>query len=231
MQITAPINWIYSPAVVNRKLPYLLLYIKSRFNSTTLPSLQPDIPIQVQYRTVRFTGSTSNSVTIYKVADGCLRVLDLIYGNGETIPGASYFLLNAIPLSNLDQIQTDAAQPTLDQSLFGPEPDHEWCYFYEKAELARQQSDWEQVVKLYDQAWKSGLSASMPVENLPFIEGLASVGNEEAALELTDRTTTVQKELCPAIYTLWDRVIQASPTQEFSLSEITTHLRQNGCKP
>jgi hypothetical protein len=231
MQITAPINWIYSPVVVDRKLPYLLLYIKSRFNSTTLPSLQPDIPIQVQYRTVRFTGSTSNSVTIYKVADGCLRVLDPVYGNGETIPGASYFLLNAIPLSNPDQIQTDAVQPKLDQSLFGPEPDHEWCYFYEKAELARQQSDWEQVVKLYDQARKSGLNASTPVENLPFIEGFLSMGNEEAALELIDRTTTAQKELCPAIYTVWERVLHTSPTQLFSLSKINTHLHQNGCKP
>lgn len=231
LQITAPINWMYAPSLTNRELSYLLLYIKSRINSSTLPSLQPDVPIQLQYRTVSFSGSTSNSVVIYKDADGCLRVLDDVYGNAETLPGASYFLLNAIPLSDPNQIQVGAPQPVLDKTLFGHEPAHDWCYFYEKAELARQQSDWEQVVKLYNQAQKSGLSASMPVENLPFIEGFAIIGQTDMALKLTDRTFKTQKELCPAIYTLWDRVLQTSPIQTLNASEINERIRQSGCKP
>jgi hypothetical protein len=231
MQITAPINWIYSSSINDRQLPYLLVYIKSRLNSSTLPSLRPDIPIQSQYRTVHFNGSTSNSVVIYKDADGCLRVLDPIYGNSQTVPGANYLLISAIQLSNMDRIQADAPQPRLDQSLFGPEPEHGWCYFYEKAELARQQSDWEQVVKLYDQAQQDGLSVSMPVENLPFIEGFGMIGQVDLALQLTDRTLEVQKDLCPAMYTLWERVLQTSSTRMFDASEINERIRQNGCRP
>jgi hypothetical protein len=230
LQLTAPLNWIYAPSLSSRKIPYLLLYIKSRINSSSLPSLKPEVPIQLQYRTVSFNGSTSNSVVIYKDADGCLRVLDEIYGNAETLPGASYFLLNAIPLSDPNQIQVDAPQPELDKTLFGSEPAHDWCYFYEKAELARQQSDWKQVVKLYNQAQKSGLSASMPVENLPFIEAFALVGQADIALKLTDHTVKTQKELCPAIYTLWDRVLQTSANKTFNKSEIYGQIRQSGCK-
>jgi hypothetical protein len=231
LQVTAPINWMYAPSLTERELPYTLLYVKTRINSPLLPSLKPDTPIQMQYRTVKFSSSTSNSVVIYKDADGCLRVLDDVYGNAETVPGASYFLLNAIPLSDPSQIQADAPQPVMDETLFGQEPPHNWCYFYEKAELARQQSDWEQVVKLYNQAQKSDLSPAMSVENLPFIEAFALVGQTDTALKLTDRTLKTQKELCPAIYTLWDRVLQTSPTQTLSAIEINEQIRQSGCKP
>lgn len=230
LQVTAPLNWMYAPSLASRELPYSLLYIKTRLNSSILPSLQPGVPIQFQYRTVPFTASTSNSVVIYKDADGCLRVLDPVFGNSETVPGASYFLLNAIPLSNPDQIQTNAPEPVMDRTLFGEEPEHGWCYFYEKAELARQQSDWEKVAKLYSQALKNDLSPSMPVENLPFIEAFAMVGQTDTALKLTGDTLKQQEDLCPAIYTLWGRVIQSLPMTEPNVSGIHEEIRQSGCR-
>ncbi len=228
LQLTAPLNWIYAPDLSGRDLPYVLYYLKTRFNSA---SIQADEPISLQYRTVNFNGSTSDSVVIYKEADGCLRVLDPIYGNAETVPGANIYLVNAIPLSNPDLIKTDAPALVLDKTLFGSEPAHDWCYYYTKAELARQQNDWEQVVKLYKDAQKDGFSASMPVENLPFIEGFALTGDTDTALKLTERTLKTQKDLCPAIYTLWDRVLQSSPGQPLNALEINEHIHQSGCKP
>ncbi len=228
LQLTAPINWIYAPDLSGRNLPYVLFYLKTRFNSA---SIQANEPIQLQYRTVNFNGSTSDSVVIYKEADGCLRILDPIYGNAETVPGANVYLINAISLSDPDLIKTDAPELILDKTLFGNEPTHDWCYYYTKAELARQQNDWEQVVKLYKDAEKDGFGASMPVENLPFIEGSALTGDTDMAIKLTERTLKTQKELCPAIYTLWDRVLKISSTQTLNVSEINEHIRQSGCKP
>jgi hypothetical protein len=228
LQLTAPLNWIYAPDLNERDLPYVLFYLKTRFNAA---SIKADEPIQLQYRTVNFNGSTSDSVVIYKEADGCLRVLDPIYGNAETVFGANVYLINAIALSNPDLIDTNSPDPVLDKTLFGDEPSHDWCYYYTKAELARQQSDWEQVVKLYNEAQSSGFSASMPVENLPFIEGLAITGQIDKALKLTEQTLKTQKELCPAIYTLWDRIFQSTSTQTLDSSEVNEHIRQSGCKP
>lgn len=223
LQLTAPLNWIYAPDLSDRELPYVLFYLKTRFNSA---SLKADEPIQLQYRTVNFNGSTSDSVVIYKEADGCLRVLDPIYGNAETVPGANIYLVNAISLSNPDLIKTDAPELILDENLFGAEPAQDWCYYYAKAELTRQQTDWEGVVKLYNQAQKEGFSASMPVENLPFIEGFAMIGDTDRAIKLTERTIKGQKILCPALYTLWERVSQ---TQGSSAGVET--ILQDGCKP
>jgi hypothetical protein len=71
----------------------------------------------------------------------------------------------------------------------------------------------------------------MPVENLPFIEAFAIVGQTDTALKLTDQTLKTQKELCPALYTLWDRVLQTSLAQPISAAEINERIRQSGCKP
>lgn len=223
LQLTAPLNWIYAPDLSDRDLPYVLFYLKTRFNPA---SLRADTPIQLQYRTVNFNGSTSNSVVIYKEADGCLRVLDPIYGNAETIPGANLYLVNAIALSNPNLIMTDAPKLTLDETLFGAEPAHHWCYLYAKAELARQQTDWEGVVKLYNQAQKDGLSASMPVENLPFIEAFAMTDHTDMAIKLTERTIKAQKTLCAALDTLWERVLK---TQGAAAG--VENILQDGCKP
>ncbi|MEW6404162.1 MAG: hypothetical protein AB1649_20390 [Chloroflexota bacterium] len=230
LQTTAALNWMYAPDLAERNMPYALLYIKTRFNSLLLPSLRPDEPITFQYRTVPFSSSTSNVVVIYKDADGCLRVLDPVYGNGDTVPGVSYFLATAIPLSDTNRIQVDASQPEMDRTLFGSEPEHGWCYFYEKAELARQQLDWEQAIKLYKQAQKDDLAPSVPVENLVFIEAYAGTGDVDTALKLTDQTIRAQETLCPAIYTLWDRILQSASGQSFDVSMIEQHIAQSGCK-
>lgn len=229
LQATAPLNWAYAPDLNERNLPYVLLYIKTRLNSS-LPSLQADTPITVRYRTVNFNGNTSDSIVIYKEAGGCLRVLDPLYGNAETVPNAAYFLTNAIPLSNLSRIIADAPPPALDKTLFGAEPPHGWCYYYAKAELARQQGDWEAVVELYRQAQKEGWSASMPVEYLPFIEGFARTGDADTALRLTERTIEEQNTLCAALSTLWRRVLDTSP-QTTETAEAGSRILQNGCKP
>jgi hypothetical protein len=165
-------------------------------------------------------------VVIYKEADGCLRVLDPIYGNAETVPGANDYLINAIPLSNPSLIETDAPALSLDKTLFGAEPAHGWCYFYAKAEIARLQNDWEGVVKLFEQVQQDGFSASMPVENLPFIEAFAMTGDAEMALKLTERTARSQNILCPALTSLWARVSQ---TQEFNAD--AKAILQTECKP
>jgi len=222
LQLTAPLNWTYAPNLQGRDLPYILLYLKTRF----MPNeLRPDQPLKMDYRTVTFSGNTSNSVVIYKEADGCIRVLDSVYNNAETVPGASFYLIDAIPLSNPNLIHSDTPTLNLDQTLFGNEPPHGWCYYYTKAELARQHGNWDEVIKLFKQATQNGYSSSLPVENLLFIEAHAMMGDQNTALKLTERTVKSQEVLCPALITLWNRVSQTHGHGTTTPSALT------GCKP
>ena len=221
-QLMSMLNWMYAPELNSRDLPYALQYLKTRF---TPAQIRADRPIDVTYRTVSFSGNTSKSVVIYKEADGCLRVLDPVYNNAETVPGASFYLLDAIHLSDPSLILTNADAPAMDNSLFGSEPSHGWCYTYTKAEIARQTGNWEEVAKLYKDAQKAELSPTLPVEYLPFIEAFAQTGDTNTALKLTERTIKGQPTLCPALNTLWNRVSVKTDTTE------AESLLQKECTP
>lgn len=208
-QLTSSLNWLYAPDLDNRDIPYMLMYLKTRFS---VGEIKTNNPIEVQYRTVNFSGNTSDSVVIYKEADGCLRVLDPIYNNVETVPDANVYLIQAIELSNPDLILLDAT-PTLAKTLFGNEPALSWCYFYTKAEVARQLGNWNEVINLYREAEKNQFTANLPVENLIFIEAFAQDGNIDNAIKLTERTIKSQPTLCPALYTLWNRVGSSEANQ------------------
>lgn len=202
-QLMSALNWMYAPNLDGREIPYALLYLKTRFEAF---EIRPNEPVEITYRTVAFSGNTSNSVVIYKEADGCLRILDPVYNNAETVPGASFYLIEAIPLSNPDLILTDAPTPEMEKNLFGSEPAHGWCYTYAKAEIARQAGNWEEAARLYKEAQKAELSPALPVEYLPFIEAFARMGDMDTALKLTEWTIKGQPALCPALTTLWGRV-------------------------
>jgi len=208
-QLTSLLNWLYAPDLDSRDIPYLLMYLKTRFNVT---DIKADNRIDVQYRTVNFSGNTSDSVVIYKEADGCLRVLDPVYNNAETVPDANIYLIEAIQLSNPNLIITNE-NPSLDKTLFGNEPAHGWCYFYTKAEVARQLANWNEVINLYREAEKNQFFAKLPVENLIFIEAFAETGNIDNAIKLTERTIKSQPTLCPALKTLWNRVGSSEANQ------------------
>ncbi|MDP1547183.1 MAG: hypothetical protein Q8L87_14315 [Anaerolineales bacterium] len=222
LQLTAGLNWMYAPDLNSRDLPYTLLYLKTRF---TPAEIRAGNPLDVPYRTVSFRGNTTNSVVIYKEAGGCLRVLDPLYNTAETVPGASFYLINAIPLSNLELILTKAPAPKMEPSIFGSEPKHGWCYTYTQAEIARQQGNWEEAANLYREAQKENLNPALPVEYLPFIEAFAMTGDINTAIKLTERAIKGQPTLCPALHTLWERV-----SETVDISDIGVIL-QKGCAP
>lgn len=221
-QLMSAVNWMYAPNFEERKLPFALQYLKTRYEAF---EIKPDQLIEITYRTTTFSGNTSKVVVIYKEADGCLRVLDPVYNNADTVPGASFYLLEAIPLSNPDLILADAPLPEMDKTLFGDEPPHHWCYTYAKAEIARQNGDWEKVAKLYKDAQKNELSPALPVEYLPFIEAFALTGDMDTAFKLTERTIKGQPTLCPALNTILNRV-----SGEVDVSQAES-LLQKECQP
>jgi hypothetical protein len=88
------------------------------------------------------------------------------------------------PYSKIDLILTDQAFKEPDAEIFGAEPEHTWCYYYQKASYARQMGDWAEVVRLGDEARKKGLSPVDRFEWMPFLEGYASLGRDKDARNL-----------------------------------------------
>jgi hypothetical protein len=88
------------------------------------------------------------------------------------------------PYSRIDMIDTDAPFQTPPADIFGTEPPHTWCYYYQKASYARQKGDWQEVARLGDQARAQGFSPQVRSEWMPFMEAYANLGREKDAKNL-----------------------------------------------
>jgi hypothetical protein len=75
----------------------------------------------------------------------------------------------------------------------GPQPEKGWCYYYEKADLARQYHDWEAVRDFGEEAiFNKKLQFFNDSELFPFILAYGLGGEWENALELLKRVVDYQ---------------------------------------
>jgi hypothetical protein len=229
ISFTAPINWMYAPYFSRSDLPYLLLYTEKRLGGSTLPSLQPNIKVSFPYRTVTFHGNTSQAIVIYMPQNGCLRVLDPARGDTEIYSKESHYLVDSISLSNLSRIITETESPAKPE--FIPEPKHDWCYYYTKAELAFQTGDLNKVLALADEATSIGYAPEDPNEWLLFIEAYALTKDFKTAENLSKliladaNDARANRGLC----VIWKRIQANGHTG--SEKKVQEMLSQFNCNP
>ncbi|HET9908071.1 MAG TPA: hypothetical protein VFQ23_15575, partial [Anaerolineales bacterium] len=172
---------------------------------------------------------TSQMVVLNYSPPGCLRVLDsdIDFDNRLLDP----LLREGAVLSNSVMIRADRSV-TMPESLFGLEPAHGWCYYFEKADLARQFGDWDMVVELGDTAFKlESDSPNDPIERFVFIEGYAHAGEWERAVELSKVSYRVSREYVgPLLCRLWKRIeteTMESPERSEALTDVTNTFACN----
>jgi hypothetical protein len=171
-------------------------------------------PIEWKFRNFLFNGSTKDTVLIYYEPEqgNCLWVLD---PNDVDNPDLPALTSQGLPVSNLSVILPDSVPengpPT---RIFGAEPEHNWCYFFQKADLARQFGNWQAIVELGDLAQDLGHSPNNPQEWIPFIEGYARAGRWEEAFEKTLQVRRINFRVSQRLCRLWDRVEENIPVPE-----------------
>jgi hypothetical protein len=228
--LSAPLNLIYSPNLKpSDSMPYILLYTKARLKKS-LPTLASNKPVQFNYRAMSFTGNTSQSVVIDLPNPGCLRVMDEKYNDQETIPDLPYELIAAIPLSHINNILPDANPPAVPPAnLFGSEPSHTWCFFFEKIELAKQTGNWQKVIEIRNQAGNLGFTPILPTEELPLLEAYTHTKQYDSAIQLTQKLSEGNPAFISGLCHVWNRAIDDFPPDPESLLKINTLLTQLKC--
>jgi hypothetical protein len=122
-------------------------------------------------------------VMIQTREDGCVRIID---GNApELSPSDADRLKLIAPRSRLDAVIVDGESPTPPANIFGKEPEHGWCYFYQKADLARQRGEWEKIPVLLDQALDGGYYPNDSLEWMPFLQAAAVQDDVKQVREMT----------------------------------------------
>jgi hypothetical protein len=229
LSLTAPINWMYAPDYTGGDLPYGTIFATTRLGGPVLPSFDADQTISIGMRAATFNGSTSQVIVIHMPEAGCLRVLDPALGDQVTYDKESKFLVDAIPLSKSDLI--DAYSTQTPQIPFVPEPQHTWCYYFTKAELARQQGDWQKAVDLYEEAISLGYEPGDAFEWLVFIEAQAMTGNVTVAQQLSEAAIAEEVRVRAGVCQVWKRVQVAGPARSDLQSAAGSILLDLECAP
>jgi hypothetical protein len=216
--LIAPLNWMYAPDYAGGDMPYVILDIGTRLGRS-LPGLEDDLPIVQHYRLTTFRGTTSQVLVASFIQPGCVRVLDQYLDDSARAVAPESAA--AIHLSQLSLIVThQESQALLPAHLRGDETTRSWCYYFERADLARQRGDWETVAALGDEAFAGSEKPVQAEERIPFIEGYAHVGEWDRAWELTEaalaHNASIKNILCHA----WER-IDASTDQSASGRQVT----------
>jgi hypothetical protein len=227
LSFTAPINWMYGSEYGNSNLSYGIIFSTIRLGGS-LPELKPDIPIYIGMRGGNFYGSTSQAVVMYMPKNGCLRILDPTLGDQYTYAGFSKYLVDAIPLSDTSRIVVD---PNSTMGIpFFKEPKHQWCYYYTKAELARQKKNWKEVIRLMDEAKASGYRPTDPFEWLPYIEAQSMTGDLNAAEKMSVELMAEEKKIDQGLCQVWKRVQAQVPAGSVAESHIHDLIFQFTCE-
>lgn len=203
--LSSQLNWTYGITDVNlRKTQYQFIILNSG-QSTQIKELAPNLQVNADYRTYSFTGNTSNSVYIYKGIPGCMRVLDeQITPLRAVVADYNKTMQDAVALSNLNLIMQNNSSPNHPPLVvFGEEPAHTWCYYFEKAELARQKEDYELVLSLLKEAQEKGYNPIVPTEWYPFIEAYAELEDWEEAAARSKQIITDSKTVETGVCNIW----------------------------
>jgi len=202
--LTAPLNWVYGPDSLAAQQTVGLFYLDLRLG-TKISALETEAPILSPGGSQPFESSTTQAIVIYHAPPACLRVLHPEYD--RHMPGIPDEVDEAVPFSNLNQILPAADPPaSLPEHLYGSTPTGSWCYYFELADLARQQKDWETIAALGDIAFSLGDSPNHAAERVPFIEAYAHTENWDTALALSLEAIKIDKRMGLMLCDTWERI-------------------------
>jgi hypothetical protein len=202
--ISAGLNWIYDSNASADDINYVLFYPTNRLGKS-LPSLDPNVPVRYSYIAGEFNGDTSDALAFYYDPPYCLRLLDPDLDSNNRFILDDSLMREAAALSNPARILREPAATM--PAFYGAEPPRGWCYYFQKAELARQFGDWAEVNRLADAAFKLDEHFNNPVELFVFIEGYARADGWDKAVELSKEARQVSKSYVdPLLCKLWKRI-------------------------
>lgn len=224
------INWVYDPTYKGGQIPFAYFFASARLGNA-IPAFKPGQPIEYDFLFSQFESTTDQMIFLEYNPPSCLHVLTSAYDGDKVtlmldretpwrrekteVRLLPELALAAISLSNPNQIITNTLYATHPpEFLFGREPAHQWCYYYEKADLARQTGDWEEVVRIADRVFAIPYYPDDYYEYLLFIDGYVRLHRWEEAQTFTKKVVETGPVLRPALCSIWQGAEQSTGLNE-----------------
>ena len=188
-EVWGPINLIYNPGAA--KAPAIQAEVLN--SATAYDILRKEVRSNL-VRDIRIHRDFNNLLLIsYPSSASCFHVID---GTLPVYSGSESLLVRQVgAYSHVNRIIPSGEAPVPPASIFGTEPAHGWCYYYQKASLARQAGNWEEIGRLYDEVRALRLETEDTSEVIPFFEGLVNLKRYEDAQSLYKKEIKGQAEV------------------------------------
>lgn len=187
-----------------RPSPYWF-FAMSENVGTGAESLAEGVQLTAQKYASTFVGDSRDSLVIVfePEKNQCLWILRPEDGEYR---GFSPQIKTAAKASNLGRIQDKHDSiPVLYRAIV-PEDPATWCFHYQRADLARQLGDWEQVIFFWDLAQQGGYSPGHGFEYIPFIQAYAHSGDWKQAFALTKQSFRASDNMRTILCPVWDEL-------------------------
>ena len=218
---------MYYPQSSGTNFPLWFASLGSHFPSRKeQKDLLEGIPIDINRRYQIFHGNSQDMIIVdFQPARGrCLWILNTY---DRFNPHIGEDLRDFAAFTDFNRILSEPTSSTHDfLRIFDENQDH-WCYYYEKADLASQNMDWQTVISLWNQAKQNGHSPDNGLEYRPFVQAFAYSGNWEKAKDLTIQGTKMlgkRKDYNHYYCTVWGDIAKDTGIETDVIEEIINRL-------
>jgi hypothetical protein len=187
--IWGPANLIYHPQSAHEDYVQPAIYA-ALLNEEAVASVQSKQPQEYSNRRGIRTYKNYRNILVLSqpTPSSCVQVID---GQQVELSSTEDERVKAIAsFSEVEHILTSEPFQTPPSIPFGAEPSHGWCYFYQKAALARQMGNWQEAARLGDEALALGFSAGDKIEWMPFLQAYAMLDDSARVGELAPLLTS-----------------------------------------
>ena len=173
-------------------LPYSVMFFSSRFG--TVDEYENRRNIYHDFRGSLFGAMNDEAVVYHYSPPGCVRIIDPAQHEDLKIFPDTYkeFMYISDPAGRIDP----RGKPSsfLFDEIFKQPVEQNWCYYFQKADLARQTEDWETIASIGDEVLPI-MKAGEASEYFIFVEAYMNVDRWNDAMTLFRRIHAEDKSL------------------------------------
>jgi hypothetical protein len=181
--VWGPANLIYYPESQNEEAIQPALFAAILNRDTINKVLARERQEYDNRRTILTYKNYRNIVILTQPSSSsCVHVINGLQPEFSTAESDSIRVIGSY--SEIEHVLVDEMPHTPPELVFGPEPARGWCYYYQKADLARQRGEWESIVGLGNEAQEGGFTPSDLIEWMPFLQAYVVIEDVERLMEL-----------------------------------------------
>ncbi|MBI3162173.1 MAG: hypothetical protein HYZ23_06670 [Chloroflexi bacterium] len=171
------------------------------------------IPLEDSKLSMNFSGN-SKQMLVFTFNPELNRCLWILSPNDTNLRLISDDMRQLSAGSDINLIQQTDAEPALPEEIYGKQNTKTWCYYFEKADLARQYGDWNTIARLWMEAQSIGEQPDNGFEYIPFIEGHGHLEDWDQVKTLTKMAKRITAGVEPSLCATLDRLSQNAPVSQ-----------------